>query len=153
MSNKDEHSFSFKILLIGPSGVGKSEIVGNYMNTDFKEDRKAIVGVEFWTKEFQKDKDIIKLQIWDTAGLEKYVAITSAYYRGTKGCLVVYDITNKSSFDNVDEFINKYKKSNNDDDSVIILIGNQSDLEKERVITKEEGKEKSQKYNIDFFET
>ena len=153
MNIKDEHSFSFKILLIGPSGVGKSEIVGNYMNTDFKEDRKATVGVEFWAKEFQKDKDIIKLQIWDTAGLEKYAAIASAYYRGTKGCLVVYDIANKSSFDNIDEFINKFKKLNNDDDNVVILIGNKSDLENKRAITKEEGKEKSKKYNIDFFET
>jgi len=152
MSIKDEYSFIFKIILIGPSGVGKSEILEKYIDNNFRGEREATVGVEFRTKTIQKDKDIIKLNIWDTAGKERYRSITSAYYKGAKGCLVVYDITNKSSFDNVDEFINIFKKEINNSYS-IILIGNKSDAEKERKVSKEEGKEKAKKYNIDFLET
>ena len=107
MNNKEEeYSVLYKITLVGPSYSGKTEILNKYQNENFREDTKATVGVEFSSKIIQKDKDIIKLQIWDTAGQERYRSITSAYYKGTKGFLIVYDITNKSSFDKVDEFIN-----------------------------------------------
>ena len=153
MNNKEEYSVLYKITLIGPSYAGKTGILNRYLNNNFSENTKATVGVELLSKIIQKDKDIIKLQIWDTAGVERYRSIVSAYYKGTKGCLVVYDITNKSSFDKVDEYIIEFKKESNVVDSVIILIGSKSDLVEERQVTKEEGKEKSKKYNIDFFET
>ena len=153
MNNKEEYSVLYKIILIGPSYAGKTEILNKYLNNNFREDTKATVGVEFGTKLIQKDKDIIKLAIWDTSGQERYRAIASAYFKGSKGCIVVYDITNKSSFDDVDRHINNFKEHNNIVDCSFILIGNKSDLEKERQVTKEEGEEKSKKYNMDFFET
>ena len=153
MNKKEEYSVVYKIILFGPSSAGKTEILNKYVNNNFREDTKPTVGVEFGAKTIQKGKNIIKLQIWDTAGQEKYRAITSAYYKGTKGGLLVYDITNKSSFDNVDNRIKEFKKENNVVDCVLILIGNKSDLEKERQVTKKQGEEKSKKYNIDFFET
>ena len=153
MNNEEEYSVMYKLILIGASGVGKTEILDKYLNDNFRENTQSTVGVELGTKTIQKDKDIIKFQIWDLAGQERYKSIASAYYRGTKGCLLVYDITNKSSFDKVDEFINEFKIINNATDTEFILIGNKSDLEKERQVSKEEGVEKSNKYNIGFLET
>ena len=99
--DQDDYEQLYKIIIIGDSGVGKSNILGRYLHDEFKEDTKSTVGVEFGSKKMQIENATIKLQIWDTAGQERYRSITSAYYKGAKGCFIVYDITISQSFDDI----------------------------------------------------
>ena len=149
---KTSYDLIFKIVLIGDSSVGKTNIFSKYLNDEFDPESKSTVGVEFGTKNFKIENNIVKVQIWDTAGQERYRSITNAYYKGAKGCLLVYDITNKSSFENLDKWISDLK--NNGDDKVsIILIGNKSDLDSQRAITLEEGKQLAEFHKMAFMET
>ena len=152
MSVQTEYDFLFKIVLIGDSSVGKTNIFTKYLNDEFDPDSKATVGVEFGTKDFKINNKIIKVQIWDTAGQERYRSITNAYYRGAKGCLLVYDITNKSSFENLDKWLSELK-ANTDENVSVILVGNKSDLESDRAVTLQEGKKISEFHKMAFMET
>ncbi|KAK8601630.1 hypothetical protein V6N12_051459 [Hibiscus sabdariffa] len=96
-----EYDYLFKIVLIGDSGVGKSNILSRFTRNEFCLESKSTIGVEFATRTLQVEGKTVKAQIWDTAGQERYRAITSAYYRGAVGALIVYDITKRQSFDNV----------------------------------------------------
>ena len=148
----DTYDVIYKILLVGDSGVGKTNIMLRYLNKEFNINTKATVGVEFGSKNIIIDKKVIKGQIWDTAGQERYRAITSSYYKGAHGAFVVYDITLKESFEAVDRWINDLR-SNTDERLEIILIGNKSDLEEKRQVTKEEGEEKAKEKEVAFMET
>ena len=134
----EEYEMMVKVIIIGDSSVGKTNIMNKYLKNEFLEDSKATVGVEFGSKLFKIEGHNIKAQIWDTAGEEKYKAITGAYYKGSKGAFVVYDITRKESFDSVDRWINDLK-STGDSKMTIILIGNKCDLEDKREVPKEKG--------------
>ena len=131
MSNEDEGDYDvlLKLVMIGDSGVGKTNILSRYLNNEFSLTSKATVGVEFGSTIVKKNGKLIKLQIWDTAGQERYKSITSAYYKGAKGAFVVYDITNKKTFKNIDKWIVELK-ANGNQDILVILIGNKLDLEK-----------------------
>ena len=142
----------YKIIIIGDSGVGKSNILGRYLRNEFREDTKATIGVEFGSKKMVIENVTIKLQIWDTAGEERYRSITSAYYKGSKGCFIVYDITNPQSFDDLMKWYEEIKRSG-DKGVSIILVGNKCDLENERKITIEMGKNKAKEMNCPFYET
>ena len=142
----------FKIVLIGDTSVGKTNILSKYLSNEFDPDSKATVGVEFGTKNFKIENNIVKVQIWDTAGQERYRSITNAYYKGAKGSLLVYDITNPKSFENLDKWLSDLK-TNGDEKISIVLLGNKSDLESERKITLEQGKEKAEFYKLAFMET
>ena len=148
----DTYDVIYKILLVGDSGVGKTNIMLRYLNKEFNINTKATVGVEFGSKNIIIDKKVIKGQIWDTAGQERYRAITSGYYKGAHGAFVVYDITLKESFEAVDRWINDLR-NNTDERLEIILIGNKSDLEEKRQVTKEEGEEKAKEKEVAFMET
>ena len=148
----DTYDVIYKIVLVGDSGVGKTNIMLRYLNKEFNINTKATVGVEFGSKNIIIDKKVIKGQIWDTAGQERYRAITSSYYKGAHGAFVVYDITLKESFEAVDKWINDLR-SNTDERLEIILIGNKSDLEEKRQVTKEEGEEKAKEKEVAFMET
>ena len=148
----DNYEMMFKVVLVGDSFVGKTNIMSKYLNNEFHEDSKATVGVEFGSKQFTIENHIVKVQIWDTAGQERYKAITSAYYKGAKGAFIVYDITRKESFDSIDKWFNDIS-SVADKNIVIILIGNKSDLEDQRQITKEKGEEKARSLSVAFLET
>ena len=151
--NEDNnYELLYKIIIIGDTCVGKSNILSRYIKDEFREDSKSTVGVELGTK-FLKIKGVgAKLQIWDTAGQERYRSITSSYFRGSHGCFIVYDITNESSFENVDKWYEQAQKEAGKDTSVI-LVGNKCDLENERKISKEKGEEKAKTFNCPFFET
>ena len=154
MTDADENSYEllYKIIIIGDTGVGKSNILSRYLKDEFREDSKSTVGVELGTK-FIKIKDMgAKLQIWDTAGQERYKSITSSYYKGSHGCFIVYDITNEKTFENVDNWFKQAQKEASKEVS-IILVGNKCDLENERKISKEKGEEKAKTLNCPFFET
>lgn len=128
----------FKVVLVGDSGVGKSNILSRYLSDEFTLDSKSTVGVEFGAKKLKVNNMTVKAQIWDTAGQERYKSITNAYYKGAKGALLVYDVTNKETFTNTSKWISELKL-NGDKDVTIILIGNKCDLENERQVSKEEG--------------
>ena len=142
----------YKIIIIGDSGVGKSNILCRYLRNEFRQDSKSTVGVEFGSKQLKVCGTNIKLQIWDTAGQERYRSITSAYYKGSKGCFLVYDITSSQSFDNIEKWYEEIIKTV-DKDLSIILVGNKSDLENERQVTVQMGQDKAKNLNCPFFET
>jgi Ras-related protein Rab-11A len=152
MVEEEDYEMMVKIILIGDSAVGKTNIMSKYLRGQFQENSKATVGVEFGSKLFKIDNHNIKAQIWDTAGQEKYKAITGAYYKGSKGAFVVYDITRKETFDATDRWINDLKISS-DPKINIILIGNKSDLEDKRDVLKEQGEEKAKSFGCAFLET
>ena len=146
------YNLIFKIVLIGDSNVGKTNILSKYLQNEFNPDSKATVGVEFGSKTFNINDNVIKAQIWDTAGTEKYRSITNAYYKGAKGAFVVYDISRKSSFNNIDKWL--FDLKNNGDENInIILIGNKIDLEHQREVTTEEGEKKAIINKASFIET
>ena len=149
---KESYDFLFKLILIGDSSVGKSNILLKYLKGEFDQNSRATVGVEFGTKNIKIKNKKIKIQIWDTAGQERYRSITSAYYKGAKGAFIVYDITRKLTFDNIDKWVTDLK-TNGDKNISIVLIGNKSDLEDKREVEKEEGIKKSEEYKIAFLET
>ena len=149
---KEPYNFLFKMILIGDSSVGKSNILLKYLKGEFNPNSRATVGVEFGTKNITLNGKRVKIQIWDTAGQERYKSITSAYYKGAKGALIVYDISRRATFDNIDKWITDLK-TNGDQNIAIILIGNKSDLEDKREVSKDEGVQKSEECKIAFLET
>ena len=148
----EEYEMMFKVVLVGDSFVGKTNIMSKYLKNEFHDDSKATVGVEFGSKQFIIEGHTIKAQIWDTAGQERYKAITSAYYKGAKGAFIVYDITRKNSFESVEKWVSDVTAVA-DKKITVVLIGNKCDLEDQRQVTKEQGEEKSSKLEIAFLET
>lgn len=127
-------------MLIGDSGVGKSNLLSRFTRNEFNLDSKSTIGVEFATRSIQVDAKTIKAQIWDTAGQERYRAITSAYYRGAVGALLVYDISKHQTYENVQRWL-KELRDHADANIVIMLVGNKSDLRHLRAVPTEEAKQ------------
>lgn len=152
MTEEENYNMIFKIVLVGDSGVGKTNLLLRYLKNEFNTQTKATVGVEFGNTKVQIDNALIKAQIWDTAGQERYRAITSAYYKGAHGALIVYDITRKDSFDSVEKWLSDLK-NNGEEKMVIMAIGNKCDMVNERVISTQDGEAKAQRNNIAFLET
>ena len=148
----DNYEMMFKVVLVGDSFVGKTNIMSKYLKNEFHEDSKATVGVEFGSRQFNIEGHVVKAQIWDTAGQERYKAITSAYYKGAKGAFIVYDITRKESFENVSKWAEQLK-STADKNLTIIIVGNKTDLEDQRQVTSEEGQNKANSLESAFIET
>ena len=128
------------MVLIGDSGVGKSNLLMRFTRNEFNMESKSTIGVEFANRTLQIEGKTVKAQIWDTAGQERYRAITSAYYRGAYGAFIVYDIAKASSFENVDNWL-KELREHASPDIVIMLVGNKSDLRHVRAVTTEEARQ------------
>ena len=142
----------FKILLLGDSGVGKSCIIIRYIENNFSSNLMNSIGVDFKLKNIEIDSKKIKLQIWDTAGQERFKTITTSYYKGAHAILVVFDITDRDSFDHVRNWmadIDKFAKEG----VLRILVGNKCDLAHSRQVSMEEAKEIANKYGIKYIET
>jgi len=154
MADKKDYNYLFKVLILGDSFVGKTNMLKRFLNDEFDMNTKETVGVEFGSKNFilGEKEDIVKAQIWDTAGQERYRSVTKAYYKGAKGALLVYDITRKATFENIDNWLIDLR-TNADKDILILLIGNKSDLIDTREISEEEARTKAEQYNIAFLET
>jgi len=151
-SNKYE--YIFKIILIGKSSVGKTSILQRYIQKVFKESYSSTIGVDFFMKSLDVNDKPIKLQLWDTAGTEKFRSITTGYYRGADAAFVVFDLTEKESFISVNEWIeNYYKYTNPDSEKNIVLIGNKSDLVRQRQVTEEEIESYIKDNKLKYFET
>lgn len=148
----EDYDIIFKIIIIGDTSVGKTGLLNRYLHNDFSDNTKATVGVDFGAKKLVYNDCKIKLQIWDTAGQERYRSITNAYYKGAKGAIIVYDISKRSSFENVERWISEIK-SLGDPNLLLLLIGNKSDLEEKREVSLDEGKQKAINLGIAFMET
>lgn len=144
--------YVFKVVLIGDSAVGKSQLLNRFARNEFSLDSKATIGVEFQTRTIVVDHKTIKAQIWDTAGQERYRAVTSAYYRGAVGAMLVYDITKRQTFDHIARWLEELR-SHADNNIVIMLIGNKTDLETSRAVPTEDAKEFAEKEGLFFLET
>ncbi|CAH0515895.1 unnamed protein product [Peronospora belbahrii] len=151
-THEDEYDYLFKIVLIGDSGVGKSNLLSRFTRNEFNLESKSTIGVEFATKSIVAEGKTIKAQIWDTAGQERYRAITSAYYRGAVGALLVYDITKHGTFENVERWL-KELRDHADVNTVIMLVGNKSDLRHLRAVSTEEAMAFAENNNLAFIET
>ncbi|XP_074557124.1 ras-related protein Rab11D-like [Curcuma longa] len=148
----DRIDYVFKVVLIGDSAVGKSQILARFARNEFALDSKATIGVEFQTRTLVIQHKSVKAQIWDTAGQERYRAVTSAYYRGAVGAMLVYDITRSQSFDHIPRWLEELR-SHADRNIVIMLVGNKTDLKDQRAVTTEHALEFAQKENLFFLET
>ena len=119
--------YMFKTVIIGDSGVGKSNLLSRFTKDEFTKDSKSTIGVEFATRQIEHDGKRIEAQVWDTAGQERYRAITAAYYRGAIGALLVYDITKRESFENCERWLRELR-AHADPSIVAMLVGNKCDL-------------------------
>uniref|UniRef100_A0A3Q2PI02 Ras-related protein Rab-25 n=1 Tax=Fundulus heteroclitus TaxID=8078 RepID=A0A3Q2PI02_FUNHE len=153
MGSDDSYNFVFKVVLIGESGVGKSNLLSRFTKNEFQHDSRTTIGVEFSTRTVQLNNFTIKAQIWDTAGLERYRAITSAYYRGAVGALLVYDISKHLTYESAERWL-KELYDHADPHIVVMLVGNKKDLESLRTVPTEEAKDFAGRFNgIMFMET
>lgn len=135
--SQDNQEFCLKIVLAGDSGVGKTNILARFTRDFFSEDTKSTIGVEFATKSLVVNNKLVKASIWDTAGQENYKAITRAYFHGALGAMIVFDITQSSTFESVSRWLNDIR-SNAEKDVIIMLVGNKSDLTDMRSVSEEE---------------
>ena len=166
MSNNQEYDYLFKLLLIGNSSVGKSSLLFRFVENVWDDNFVPTIGVDFVIKKIlifnkfllQKLKTLevngkkVKLQIWDTAGQERFKNITASYYRGGNGVLVVYDITDRDSFENLNSWLIEIEKNANKN-VYKLLIGNKCDLEDKRKVTYQEGKDFAESNGMKFIET
>ncbi|XP_056141874.1 ras-related protein Rab-25-like [Lampris incognitus] len=152
MGSDEAYNFVFKVVLIGESGVGKSNLLSRFTKGEFDHKSHTTIGVEFSTRTVQLQGFAIKAQIWDTAGLERYRAITSAYYRGAVGALLVYDITKHVTYESVERWL-KELYDHADPHIVVMLVGNKTDLASERSVPTEEAIDFAEKKGLLFLET
>jgi Ras-related protein Rab-8A len=146
------YDFLFKLLLIGDSGVGKTCVLFRFAEDAFNSTFISTIGIDFKIRTIEMDGKKIKLQIWDTAGQERFRTITTAYYRGAMGIMLVYDITNEKSFDNIKNWIRNIEEHATADVEKMVL-GNKCDMNDRRQISKERGEQLAIEYGIKFMET
>jgi Ras-related protein Rab-1A len=155
------YDYLYKLVIIGNSGVGKTCILKQFTDGNFSQDYFSTIGVDFGMKDIvlQNSNKIARLQIWDTAGQERFKNITTSYYRSAKGVFIVFDMTNRESFDQVVNWLNELKKQfdNGRDIDInfpyVVLIGNKIDLEIHHVVEREEVKLLADKLNLEYFFT
>ena len=145
-------NYLLKYIIIGDSAVGKSNILLRYIHDKFNEDFQSTIGVEFGAKNLKIEDKIFRIQIWDTAGQETFRSITRAYYKNSVCACMVYDITNRNSFQNIKSWLEDCKKQS-PKTVFLVLIGNKTDLEEKRQVTYEEGAAFAEKRGLLFFET
>merc|ERR1712022_88503 len=137
-SGKPQYDYLIKLLLIGDSGVGKSCLLCRYSEDIFNNKFITTIGIDFKIRTIELDGKKIKLQIWDTAGQERFRTITQAYYRGAMGILLVYDVTDEKSFQNIKQWMRNIDQHANTE-VVKVLLGNKCDMKNKRAVTQEEG--------------
>eukprot|EP01084_Bolivina_argentea_P157227 273991_1 len=152
MAMKRDYDYLFKLVLIGDSGVGKSCLLLRFADDSFTDSYISTIGVDFRFRTVNIDMKTVKLQIWDTAGQERFRTITSAYYRGAHGIIMVYDVTNYESFEHVEEWLNEVNRHASES-TLKLLVGNKADLQDDKKVRSEEAKKFADTLNISFLET
>ena len=147
-----DYDYLFKVLLLGDTDVGKSSLILRYTEETFNSKLVNSIGVDFKMKKKEIDGKIIKVQIWDTAGHERFRSITYSYYRGANAIIIVFDITDKKSFLSITEWLKQIEKHAKEN-VFKFLVGNKSDLAEERKVTFEEAKEYADKHDLPYIET
>ena len=144
--------FTFKYIIVGNAAVGKSNISYRFSKGLFSQEYKATIGMDFAFKNIMVKEKNIKIQIWDTAGQECFKSISRGYYKSSVCGIIVYDITSRESFNNIKAWVDECQ-SNGPRTITLVLVGNKTDLEENRVITFEEGEELANRFNMKFYET
>jgi small GTP-binding protein len=148
----EPESNSYKIVVVGASGVGKTAIVNQLVNKTFKAEGQPTIGVEFKSVAIQAEGENVKLQIWDTAGQERFRSVSKAYFRNAIGAVLVFDLTQKPSFDELNTWINDLNALCAPN-AYIILVGNKTDLTDQRAVSEAEAQETAKRYNLEYVET
>ena len=150
--NTQDFDYLFKVVIVGDSGVGKSNILLRFTENNFSFSFHPTIGVDFKIKTFKHENFTIKLQLWDTAGQERFKNVANTYYKGAHAVLLVYDITNPVTFKNLETWINEVEKYA---DCLLerLLIGNKCDLDDQRKVSQSEAKEFAKKIGVNFLET
>eukprot|EP00795_Rhopilema_esculentum_P003623 gene3623-14857_t len=147
-----DYDVTFKVLVLGDSGVGKTCLVRRFTDGDFTANFLSTIGIDSKTKLIQVDNVKVRLQIWDTAGQERFRTLTSAYYRGAMGIMLVYEVTNESSFNNISSWLENIEQ-NTENDVCKIMVGNKCDASvEEREVTESRGSQRAAEFNLPFFE-
>eukprot|EP00477_Mikrocytos_mackini_P000654 GAHX01000701.1.p1 GENE.GAHX01000701.1~~GAHX01000701.1.p1 ORF type:complete len:220 (-),score=53.82 GAHX01000701.1:62-676(-) len=150
---QNDIDFLFKILIIGDSAVGKSSLLLRFADDEYRSSYISTIGVDFKVKTVDINDKKVKLQMWDTAGQERFRTITSAYYKGANGILLVFGYDDKDSFDHIKSWLEQIK-SNASDDVQILLIGNKNDLNaSEKKVTDEEAQHEADERGLKFIST
>lgn len=149
---EERYDYMYKVVVVGDSGVGKSALLTRYADAEFVPGYTSTIGVDFKirTKEIAGQK--VKMQVWDTAGQERFRTITTSYYRGAHGILIVYDVTHRQSFNNIKSWFAEVRKHGMQN-TKLILLGNKSDLTTHRAVETAEGAEVARHYGAEFMET
>ncbi|XP_046847749.1 ras-related protein Rab-13-like isoform X2 [Xenia sp. Carnegie-2017] len=143
----------FKVILIGDAAVGKTCILCRFAHDEFKPTHLSTIGIDFKMRTFTVDGSRIRIQMWDTAGQERYETITTQYYRRAQGIMLVYDITRRKTFENIQKWIH-YVEEHAGNEVKTVMVGNKCDIEEsKREVSYREGEKLSQKYGIPFLET
>eukprot|EP01083_Nonionella_stella_P190783 706497_1 len=146
-----KNTSKYKVVIIGDAAVGKTSIIQRFTSNKFDENQNTTVGIDFLSKTIYVENNVIRFQLWDTAGMERFRSLIPSYIRDSCAAIVTYDITDRLSFDNIDKWINDiYEEKGND--VIIMLCGNKIDLNKQRQITKTEAQSKAKKYKALFNE-
>jgi Ras-related protein Rab-18 len=154
MGAESTHDNLFKILIIGDSGVGKSSLLLRFVDDEFNEKQLSTIGVDFKVKYMTLNQKRLKLAIWDTAGQERFRTLTSSYYRGAQGIILVYDHTVPASFENLRYWLDEVRKYSTQADAIKMLVANKVDKESDgRKVTREEGEEFAISNSMLFIET
>ena len=148
----EDYDYIFKVLLLGNSDVGKSSLLLRFVDQVWNDSFVPTIGVDFKVKTVEIGDKKIKMQIWDTAGQERFRNVVSTYFRGSNGILLIYDVTNKDSFKNLESWLIEIEK-NASENVLKILIGNKNDLVDDKEITTEEGQKFANRNNMQFIET
>lgn len=149
---KSTISQSFKIVVVGSSGVGKTAIVQRLIDGTFREEGQSTVGVEFKSFICPLEDQSVKLQIWDTAGQERFKSVSKAYFRNAVGAILVYDITNETSFEELSTWLNDLQALCNPN-AYILLVGNKGDLESQRQVGVQQAKDFAEQHKLEYIET
>ena len=152
MKGSDKDNMVAKILTIGESGVGKTCILLRYTDNKFIKHHLTTIGIDYKTKDVNINNKSIKLKIWDTAGQERFRNITQQYYKGADGIVLVFDLTDRNSFEKIREWVKQIQSYTQKESIAIVLLGNKCDAEN-KAVTSQEANEIANEYNMKFFET
>ncbi|KAJ8658432.1 hypothetical protein O0I10_005785 [Lichtheimia ornata] len=155
-NTQDENSYDyvFKIVIVGDSGVGKTNLLGRFVHDTFDLSSKSTIGLDLNIKNMKVKDKLVRVQLWDTAGQERYRSITKRYYRGSVGALLVYDITRHDTFEDIIRWLNEIRMNDAHPETVIMLVGNKSDLEQDqRAVSQDEAAKFAKDHGLMFMET